>query len=325
MSNIKKLQSEIIACLKQQGADLIGFGGVKRFESMGIQDLFPETKTVIGVVFRVLRGVHRGIEEGSTFYQYTTNAVEVLEENVMPRALLRGCGILEDFGYEALPVRRDQIVMKETHQTNPEVDYKEIYRGIHTEPKVDFVETAVLCGLGEQGLHGTLLTDDFGPLQRYAFILTNAELEETPLIEPHLCDQCGECVSACPGSAISSDGHLDTWQCAAYYMGASMKKNPFMPEDAFTDDPRRLEIISGEAKLSPEQAKWIMDNILFYPPVKQGYVSSMCGRACDRACYIHLEEKGVLSRKFHEKFRKRPEWELELLYEKPMRTGENNT
>ena len=49
-------------------------------------------------------------------------------------------------------------------------------------------------------------------------------------------------------------------------------------------------------------AKEILDQIYFYPPAKHFYRSCICGRACDRACYIHLEEKGVLTKKFQTLF-----------------------
>ena len=85
-----------------------------------------------------------------------------------------------------------------------------------------------------------------------------------------------------------------------------------MPPDAFADDPDRLAIIAGEADLTPEHAKEIIDQINFYPPNKHAFVASMCGRMCDTACYVHLEEKGVLKRKFKTPFRKRPVWKLSL-------------
>ena len=147
-------------------------------------------------------------------------------------------------------------------------------------------------------------------------ILTDAELEETPLAQPHLCDRCGKCAQACPGRAIDpSSGKVDHWQCAAYYVGANMTKNPFMPPDAYLHEPDRLAIIAGEAKLSPERARKIIDETFFYPPIKHAYLSSICGRACDVACYIHLEEKGVLKRSFKTPFRKRPEWKLSIQIE----------
>ncbi len=305
----------IIDCLKRHGADIVGFAPIERFTDGIPQQIMPKAKTVIGVAFRVLRGSHRGIEEGTTFYQYTTTAVETIEENIMPMALLKACGVIEDQGYTAYPQRRNQLIMPETDSTNPEMDYTEIYRGISNELHMNFDESAVLCGLGERGLSGSLLTDKFGPWQRYCFILTDAEIEPDPIVEPHLCDKCGKCVAACPGKALSAEGELDRWQCATYYKGANMSRNPYMPPDAFMDDPERVKIIAGEAKLSPERAKEVIDQIVFYPPMKQGYVTSICGRACDIACYVHLEEKGVLDQAFTTPFRKRPEWQLSNILE----------
>ena len=268
---------------------------------------------------RVLRGSRRGIEEGSTYYQYTTTGVETIEETVMPMAMLRTCAVLEDAGFEALPQKRNQTVMQSGNDTNPEINYSDIYRGKTAEHQLDFDEAAVLCGLAERGFSGALLTDDFGPFQRFCFILTDAELPETPLVTPHLCDHCGKCAEACPGHAIGGDGSLDRWQCAAYYVGANMTKNPFMPPDAYSNEPDRMAIIAGEAKLSPERARQIIDETFFYPPIKHAYPSSICGRACDMACYIHLEEKGVLKRSFKTPFRKRPEWKLTIQTELPDR------
>lgn len=306
------LAGDLIAILKQNGADLVGLAPIERFADSVVPKILPLTRTIIGVAFRVLRGSHRHIEEGTTYYQYTTNSVETLEETVMPMALLRASAILEDQGFTALPQRWNPLIRADEIDcgTNPEVRYKEIYRTAR-EFQMDFAQSAVLCGLGEIGLSGTLLTDEFGPLQRYCFILTDAELPATPLPQPHLCDQCGACVQACPGGAISADGQLDSWQCATYYAGASRKTNPFMPPDAFAGQPDRLAIIAGEVDLTPERAREVLDQLVFYPGVKHGYVSSICGKACDRACYVHLEEKGVLSRKFLSKFRKREVWELD--------------
>jgi epoxyqueuosine reductase QueG len=55
------------------------------------------------------------------------------------------------------------------------------------------------------GLHGSLLTDEFGPLVRYCFVLTDAEIEPDEMYTPHLCDKCGECIKACPGKAINDE------------------------------------------------------------------------------------------------------------------------
>ena len=307
------MKNRIIELAKANGADIVKFAPIERFDKNSpILKIMPETKTVIGFAFRVLRGIYRGVEEGSTYYQYTTMAVENMEETIMPMAQLRVCMLLEEEGHIAIPQRRHQQIMAEEDSTNPEVAYDAVYREKVQETQIDFLDTAIKCGLGEKGFHNALLTDEFGPMVRYCFVLTDAEFEADEIIAPHICDNCGKCKNACPGKAIADDGEVDPWQCSVYYNGANGTKNPFMPPDAFSDFDNRIEIIAGEAKVTPETAKKILDNIYFYPPAQHAYQCSICGRACDVACYCHLEEKGVLTKKFKTPFRKREEWKFDI-------------
>lgn len=307
------LRNEIIELAKKCGADLVGFAPIDRFaEDDAIRSIFPETKTVIGFAFRVLRGIYRTVEEGTTYYQYPTMGVENLDETVMPFAQIRVCDLIEEYGFDALPQKENQLIMEAENSTNPEVDYNDIYRGVTIEKQMDFKNAAVMCGLGEIGFSGRLLTRDFGPFQRYCFILTDAVLEESPIVNYGLCDNCKECAKACHGSAIKEDGTLDEWNCAVYYNGANGSKNPFMPPDALYGIENRLEVIAGEAQVTPETAREIIDKLFYYPPSKHSVRASMCGRACDRACYIHLEEQGKLVRKFKYKFREKEDWKLSI-------------
>lgn len=307
------LRYNIIEMAIKCGADLVGFAPVERFsKDDNILSIYPETKTVIGLAFRVLRGIMRTVEEGTTYYQYTTMGVENLEEVVMPQALVRVCGVIEDAGFDAMPQKKHFLIMQEENSTNPEVFHQEIYRGNKIEKQIDFTNAAVLCGLGEKGFSGQLLTKEFGPFQRYCFILTDAELEPTDLVPPSLCDNCKECMKACHGSAIKEDGSFDEWNCATYYVGANGKKNPFMPPEAYAEFEDRLEIIAGEAQVTPEKAREIIDSTFFYPPAKHSYISCICGRACDRACYIHLEKQGKLTKSFKTPFREGDDWELSM-------------
>lgn len=307
------MKNEIIALAKQNGADLVGFAPAERFDSENaIFKIMPETKTVIGLGFRVLRGTFRGIEEGTTYYQYTTMGVENIEETIMPMAQLKIAAYIEEKGFTALPQRRHQQIMAEENSTNPEVAYDAIYRNRPQEIQMNFLDAAVRCGLGEKGLHNALLTEEFGPFVRYCFVLTDAEIPASEIKKPHLCDKCGACIHACPGKAIDKNGNVNKWQCAVYYNGANGTKNPFMPPDAFSDMDDRLEIIAGEADVTPETARKILDKIFFYPPAQHAYQCSICGRACDMECYVHLEEKGVLKRKFKTPFRKRDVWRFDI-------------
>ena len=307
------MKSEIIKLAKENAADIVGFASADAFDKNDpIFKIFPQTKTVIGLGFRVLRGIYRGTEEGTTYYQYTTMAVENMEETIMPMAQIKVANLIESKGFMALPQRRHQQIMQEDNSTNPEVAYDAVYRGRKAENQMNFIDTAVKCGLGEKGLSGALLTDDFGPMVRYCFVLTDAEIEADEPKEAHLCDKCGKCIKACPGNAISEDGGVDPWQCAVYYNGANGTKNPFMPPEAFSDLDNRIEIIAGEAKVTPDTAKAILDRIYFYPPAQHAYQCSICGRACDTECYAHLEERGVLNRKFKRPFRTREPWKFSI-------------
>lgn len=307
------MKQEIIKIARENLADIVGFASSDAFSKDDpIFKIFPETKTVIALAFRVLRGIYRGTEEGTTYYQYTTMAVENMEETIMPMAQIKVANFIEENGFMALPQRRHQQIMAEENSTNPEVAYDAIYRGRTAENQMNFTETAVKCGIGEKGLSGAILTDDFGPMVRYCFILTDAQIEPDEIKEPHLCDNCGKCREACPGNAINEKGELDPWQCAVYYNGANGTKNPFMPPEALADFENRIEIIAGEAKVTPETAKKILDNLYFYPPAQHAYQCSICGRACDTECYAHLEAKGVLNKKFNRPFRNREPWKFSI-------------
>lgn len=324
------MKNKIIEIAKKYDADLVGFASANRFsKDDAIFKVFPETKTVIGLAFRVLRGVYRGIEEGTTYYQYTTMAIENLEETVMPLASLNVANLIEEEGFEAIPQRKNQLIMNEVDGTNPEMDYTDIMRGVPVENQIDFLDCAVKCGLGERSMINSLLTPEYGPFVRYCFILTDAEIEEDEMKTPSLCDKCGKCIEACPGKAIDKDGNIDSWRCTVYYNGANGSKNPFMPPDAYLDFENRLEIIAGEADIDVNLAKEIIDNTFFYPSIKHFYRTCICGRACDRACYIHLEEKGLLTKTFKKKFREGEDWKLDtkqfetLKREKPWNFTEN--
>jgi len=305
------MRNKIIELAKKCDADIVGFAPASRFDKDdAIFRIFPGTKTVIGLAFRILRGIFRGVEEGTTYYQYTTMGVENLEETVMPMALLRVSNLIEEDGYIALPQRKSPLILNEEGTTNPEVDYTDVYHGVKAENQLDFLDCAVKCGLGEKSKIGSLLTKEYGPFVRYCFILTDMELEESPVLAPSLCDGCNECIKACPGRAIADDGCIDSWRCAVYYNGANGTKNPFMPPEAYLGFDNRLDIINGSAKFDIDGAKDILDSTYFYPPAKHFYRTSICGRACDRACYMHLEQKGLLTRKFNRKFRDKEDWKL---------------
>ena len=91
------------------GADMCGIAPMSRFDGapdeMNPQFLFPEAKSCIGFVFRIPRGVQRGIEEGTQFYQYPSMAYGGINEIFAPAVLYQVGKLIEDEGYEAFVYR----------------------------------------------------------------------------------------------------------------------------------------------------------------------------------------------------------------------------
>ena len=91
------------------GADLCGIGPMSRFEGapeeMDPRYLFPEAKSCIAFAFRIPRGVQRGIEEGTQFYQYPSMAYGGINEIFAPSVMYHVGKLIEDAGYEAFVYR----------------------------------------------------------------------------------------------------------------------------------------------------------------------------------------------------------------------------
>ena len=308
----------------RMGADLVGIGSVDRFEGTppGRDPRFiaPLAKSIIGLGFRVLRGSLRGVEEGTHFYQFPEMGIVHIDEVYAPGVLRRLACFLEDNGFEgvvqrSVPDRRrgDEPGSNPEHLPAFKIAYSEPVAPGRPAPDVlmDFNQAAQLCGLGHMGRGGFFLTPAFGPLQRFAFILTDAELEPDPLQGAALCEACGECITACPVSAIDEDGTLDEWQCMGGRMGACLSANPFLSPELVKANPEAERYISGGARFNEAgiaACKGLLEGA--YPQVRFGYNPSLCGVACQRACLAQLEGKGILKRKFAAPFRNKASWKV---------------
>ena len=261
MSDMKtnRVKEQIIDYARSRGADLIGFASIDRFSKQPSEKhpatIFPAAKTVIGLGFRVLRGMLRGIEEGSTFYQYTTMGIEMLEETYMPSVTLEICGMIEDLGFTAVPQKKLQLLMNDTGQTNPEMDFHKIRRNAK-HAQLDFPFAASACGLGEIGLSGAVLTDAFGPFPAVLLYHHRRGSYRRPGQPSTPLRPMRSLSRGLPGAALGEETSythtdmpvysLDTWQCAAYTQGANRSVNPFMPPDALQGMPDRMQILTGQ-------------------------------------------------------------------------------
>lgn len=290
---------------KRLGADLCGIGNIRYFDQEPMQrdpkQILPNAKCVIGFGFRVPKALYEAMDRGVQYYNYTSLGVKYIDEEFAEIFLLRMARIIENEGYDACVQRNtSNIRIKGDKTQNPEL--RDTYELEHVEavapgkplPDVilDFPKAAQICGLGSVSMKGNVLTPQFGPYVRFAFLITDAPLECDEPFAINLCDGCGECEKACPGHAISKDG-LDTWQCSVYYRGAH-KSNPYMTKDVLADEVDREAILNGDKRFDSVSAREIYPKLDFLPSRMNGYVGCLCGKKCDIACYKHLERSGAL-------------------------------
>lgn len=342
------------------GADLCGIGCMSRFDNapclFNPQLMYPDAKSIIGLAFRIPRGVQRGIEEGTQFFQYPSIAYGGTNQIYAPAVLYEIGRIIEDHGYEAFVYRNTgarHIISDmdgELGQTiSPEekaFTMEKASNGItgsrrtmpHTRsPREDSVPpdlflhfrlAAVACGLGEIGWSKMMLTPEFGPMQRFVFIFTDAELEPDPLYNGDpLCKKCMLCARECPGGCIPTDsekkitvyigdkkcewGDIDVWRCNTYYTAAGKNYNPFVPTSFFEDSGDSLSILDKTVEANEENAINAAKALDAFTPSWSGYGMAKCG-GCLRACISRLEKKGgCLENTYKEPLRTKKPWRLD--------------
>ena len=275
------LMNKINEAVKREGIDLIGFAPKSRFDCLDARrnpfTVFPEGKTVIMVGKRICRGALRGVEEGTNFGDYSLFGRNWREDEFLAVACYGLVNAIEDEGWEAVPLFPNPTEVAPTG-----VPVAEGRQAPNVFPDFDYA--AVACGLCEIGRSGIPLSEKYGSRQRFHMIITDAELEPTPILERNLCDACGKCAKACPLGAISETETQEVEICGKKmtvakidYSKCNVCKNGALPHRRFTDvgKPDRVAAL------------------------------------CNRTCICHLEESGVLGNKFENDFRKRDAWALD--------------
>ncbi|MBR2877854.1 MAG: hypothetical protein IKB92_02010, partial [Clostridia bacterium] len=89
-------------------------------------------------------------------------------------------------------------------------------------------------------------------------------------------------------------GKLDVQKCSVAYMGGNIEYNPFLKKDA--DLSTVPETYHGKPVLS--EMVGLEGTYGHNPPIEGA-------RGCMRECYAHLEERGVLTKSFVNRFREK--------------------
>ncbi|MBN2296644.1 MAG: epoxyqueuosine reductase [Pirellulales bacterium] len=199
----KSLTRDVKEAALKLGADLVGIASVDRFFDAPPEHdpkrALPETRTLISVAIRHLRGVQFTQKRLRDNYPYQIFGYGWLSHIRINTLLFELARVLEDRGYIALPY--------------PSFCDADPTKG-HEDPKpaaspamatVSNRHAAVAAGIAQFGLCNLAMTEEFGTCQRFGTIMTSAPLEPDPMIAKPLCNNCGKCVEACPSRAIGSE------------------------------------------------------------------------------------------------------------------------
>lgn len=278
---MKVLEEVLHDFSKNNGIDVLGFAPKSRFEGVDPKynpfSIFPEGETVVVLGKRICRGSLRGVEEGSNFMDYNIFGNKWLEDTFLSVACYEMTRVLEDAGWEAVP-----IFPNPTEVIAQGVSVAEGRPAPNVHP--DFAYAAVAAGMAEIAWNGLLFTPKFGSRQRFHMIITDAVLEPTPILEDTICDQCGKCADICPLGAISKNDYETVHIC-----GKTMKV----------------------AKINYDLCAKCKNGAIPNRFTSVGKPDRFAA-LCNRTCLHHLEQEGLIENTFVNQFRQSEAWALDI-------------
>ena len=277
-----QLMQKIREFVKNEGIDIIGFASKDRFKALDARynpfSIFPEGKTVILAGKRICRGSLRGIEEGTNFGDYRLFGSSWLEDEFLAVACYNLTRVIENEGYEAVPIFPNPI---EIQPQGVPVEKGKLAPNVYP----DFNYAAVACGIAEISRNDLVFTAEFGSRQRFHMVITDAELEETPLMQKSVCDKCKKCAAACPLNAISETETFNTEICG-----------------------KKMEVAKIDYSLCN-----LCKNGAFPNRLSKAGKPDRIAAACNRACLAHLEEEKRIGNLFENRFIQRDTWALDAI------------
>ena len=307
----KKLTAQMVKDYAlENGADLAGIASISRFKDAPKEthphSVMPSCKSVVVISCRILEGSYMGNTRGVDYSTYWIYGYGTGLYGPMVESTRRTMRYMESFGYDTLesPGASTLLDLPPEHYTRPPVKPGKLPSNTVLHMRL----TAAAAGLGELGWGKVFLTPEFGPRQRFALILTDAELEPDPLMKENVCTRCMKCVDACPGKALSKTkkvsvtiedrtfewGDIHVGKCKLTHWGLNKEASPFINRDipGFNYKIEDQDINWYDAfRLGFAMSQRIRYNKTLgldgFPEIEQGTrPGSICGAyGCIQACY----------------------------------------
>jgi epoxyqueuosine reductase len=215
-----RLNSKIITILKPYYVDYIGFADIEPHQHDLMQfggAIVGDYKSAISIGIAIPDSIvdhlpHR--DDVNISCEYQTHGYDILNHRLNLIASVLS-SYLNQKNYRTLPIP----VANRTDEENaiPTVSHKMI---------------AHIAGLGWIGKNCLLITKEHGPRVRFISLLTSAPLKTVDKPLAQQCNDCEECMKACPVKAIKGknyttgearEARFDFMKCQKYFEG--LKKN----------------------------------------------------------------------------------------------------
>ncbi|OGV66552.1 MAG: hypothetical protein A3K19_23855 [Lentisphaerae bacterium RIFOXYB12_FULL_65_16] len=215
--------------------DLLGVADLETLDSpegRALRQLVPDARSLIAIAAELPKRVVElaGKQEAECGMSYQFVSYQTIRETFWAAQDLATW--LTAQGHTAIPL--NNLVPDSVSGTAP-------YVGAYPDLRAQ-APFAAAAGLGAIGHNGMLLTPEFGPRQRFAFVLTSAKLPATPSRANAVkCPKgCTRCADACPVNA------LDKTRTADAAAGTAGTRAVFARQEVRCQWARALAMVEGE-------------------------------------------------------------------------------
>lgn len=191
---MNELEEALTELLEASGATLVAFADIGDLPPGPRQHLDSAVLIAVALDPRIIGDVSSG---PTKLYEIEYRKVNELLISLTQKATK----IVRGFGFEARP----------RLPTDEDIDWIDLVTPLPHKT------VATRAGVGWIGKCGLLVTEEFGSALRLAVVLTDASFSWNQPIGYSMCDDCDECVRACPAGAATGEDWIKGMDREKYY------------------------------------------------------------------------------------------------------------